>query len=606
MTIAIVLSAVFIPVALTGGITGRLYQQFAITIAVSVLLSAFNALTLTPALAALILRPKKAKTKGFFAAFNKGFEKFTNKYTLFAGFFARKLVISIIFLIVIAAGAGLFSKNVPSGFVPEEDEGYFLVGVMLPDAASLERTDIVSHKIEDLLENMKEIESVTSINGYNLFSGTVSPASATIFVQLKNWKERPETLKQVVLKVNGLTATRITEATAFAVQPPPIPGLGSAAGFTLELQDQSGNTPQYLALQARNFMAAAQKRPEIGNVFTFYRPAIPQKSIRVDKEKVEKLGLSLGEVNGSISALLGGAFINNFNQFGRQYRTYMQADASYRMKPDDVNQFFVRDAKGNMVSLSTLVTVTDTSGPLYTNRFNLYRSAEISGSPAPGYSSSQALAALEEVAKETLPPGMGYQWSNMSYQEKAAEGKGSYVFIMAIVFVFLILAAQYESWKLPFSVLLGTPWAVMGAMMGLFLCRLFSNSYQNNVFAQIGLVMLIGLNAKNAILIVEFAKMKMEEGASAFDAAIEGARLRLRPILMTSFAFILGVVPLVTASGAGAEARKVMGMAVFSGMITATVLGCTLIPSFFVLVTRKKKTNAPASQNFEDKLVESL
>ncbi|HEY4196683.1 MAG TPA: multidrug efflux RND transporter permease subunit, partial [Mucilaginibacter sp.] len=602
ITIAVVLSAVFIPVALTGGITGRLYQQFAITIAISVLISAFNALTLTPALAAMILRPKKQGTKKqarFFIVFNRIFEKFTNGYVRVAGFFARKLLISVMTLVLIICGAALFSKSVPTGFVPQEDDGYFLMAVMLPDAASFERTDIVSHKAEHLLEHIDGIQSVTSINGYNLFSGTVSPNSATMFVQLKDWKKRPEKLKDIINKVNGMGLKYITEATVFAVQPPPIPGLGGSAGFTLELQDQAGKSPLFLAQQARKFITEAQKRPEIGNIYTLFRPAVPQKSIHIDKEKLQKLGLSLNDVNGSVSALLGGAFINNFNQFGRQYKTYIQADASYRMNPGDLQQFFVRDRKGDMIPLSTLVTVTDTTGPLYTNRFNLFRSAEISGSPAPGYSSAQAMKALEEVASQTLSTGMGYQWSNMSYQEKAAEGKGSYVFVMALVFVFLILAAQYESWKLPFSVLLGTPWAVMGAMMGLYLCHLFSDSYQNNVFAQIGLVMLIGLNAKNAILIVEFAKMRMEDGASVVEAAIEGARLRFRPILMTSLAFILGVVPLVTASGAGAEARKVMGMAVFSGMITATVLGCILIPSFFVLI-QKKRNNKLTNPSLPD------
>jgi HAE1 family hydrophobic/amphiphilic exporter-1 len=326
-----------------------------------------------------------------------------------------------------------------------------------------------------------------------------------------------------------------------------------------------------------------------------FRSDVPQKSIEVDKDKVEKVGLTLDEVNSTISAMLGGSFVNNFNAFGRQYRTYIQADAPYRMKPNDLDQIYIRDGSGNMVSLGTLAVVRDTTGPQYTNRFNLYRSAEISGTPAPGYSSSQALAALEEVAKE-LPPTMGYQWSNMSFQEKAAEGKSAQVFAMALLFVFLILAAQYESWKLPFSVLLGTPWAVLGAMLGLWLARLMlGESYVNNVFAQIGLVMLIGLNAKNAILIVEFAKMKMEEGEEVFKAALDGAKLRFRPILMTSFAFILGVVPLLTAYGAGAEARKVMGVAVFAGMITATTIGCILIPSFFVLIERKKKKDKLAA-----------
>ncbi len=598
VAIAIILAAVFIPVALTGGITGRLYQQFAITIAVSVLLSAFNALTLSPALAAIILKPKK-ESKGllqrFFNGFNKYFDKFTNGYMGIAGFFARKVVMSLLVLGIIIGATVVLGKKVPTGFVPEEDNGYFIMGIILPDAASLQRTDNVTKKLESLLGKVEGIESYTVINGFSILSNTKSSNSATVFVQLEEWDKREHTDKEIIRQVNRICATAITEATIVAVGPPPIPGLGNAAGFTLQLQDRMGNTPQYLQQQAQAFIAAAKKRPEIGSAFTLYRANVPQKSITIDKEKVEKLGLTLSEVNSSISAMLGSSFVNNFNAFGRQYRTYIQADAQFRMKPNDLDQFFIRDAKGNMVSLATLAVVKDTTGPQYTNRFNLYRSAEISGTPAPGYSSSQALDALEIVAKETLPPDMGYTWSNMSYQEKAAQGQGASVFIMALVFVFLILAAQYESWKLPFSVLLGTPWAVMGAMLGLFIARLFSEDYVNNVFAQIGLVMLIGLNAKNAILIVEFAKMKMDEGASALDAALEGAKLRFRPILMTSFAFILGVVPLLTATGAGSQARVVMGMAVFSGMITATVVGCILIPSFFVLIERKKKKDKGAT-----------
>ena len=594
VAIAVVLSAVFIPVALTAGITGRLYQQFAITIAVSVCLSAFNALTLSPALAALLLKPKKEGKKKnmlerFFASFNRGFDSFTNKYTRLAAFFTRKLFITLVILGVITLSAGSLLKNVPGGFVPEEDEGYFLMGTLLPDAASSERTDSVTRKIESVLRQIPEIQSYTVINGYSILSSTNSNNSGTVFVQLAPWHDRKRTSKDVIKEVNQRCAMGITEATTIAVGPPPIPGLGNAAGFTLELQDRSGQSPQFLGEQALKFIMAAKKRPEIGNIYTLFRPNVPQKSINIDKDKVEKLGLSLNSVNSTVSSLLGSSFVNNFNQFGRQYKTYIMADAPYRMKPSDLGDFYIRDPLGNMVPLATLASVTDTTGPLYTNRFNLYRSAEISGSPAPGYSSSQALDALAAAAKESLPKEVGFAYSNMSFQEKASEGQSGFVFVMALIFVFFILAAQYESWSLPFSVLLGTPWAIMGAMLGLFLMRLSSDNYVNNVFAQIGLVMLIGLNAKNAILIVEFAKMKLEEGMSVKDAAIAGAKLRFRPILMTSFAFILGVIPLVTASGAGSQSRKVMGMAVFSGMIVATVLGVILIPAFFVMVERKKK-----------------
>jgi HAE1 family hydrophobic/amphiphilic exporter-1 len=373
------------------------------------------------------------------------------------------------------------------------------------------------------------------------------------------------------------------------VGPPPIIGLGNGAGFTMMLQDRAGNTPQYLAQQAQRFIAAASKRPEIGRIYTLYRANVPQKNIVVDKEKVDKRGLQVNHVNTTISTMLGGSFVNNLNQFGRQYKTYVMADQDYRMSPEGFQQFFIRNDKGEMVSAGTLASIRDTTGPQYTNHFNIYRAAELGGVPAVGYSSSQALDALEEVAKEVLPSDMGYQWSNISFQEKAAEGTAGKAFLMALIFVFLILAAQYESWKLPFSVLLGTPWAVMSAFLGLFIAGLYSLSYVNNIFAQIGLVMLIGLNAKNAILIVEFAKMKKDAGEDGLHAAIDGAKLRFRPILMTSFAFILGVIPLLTASGAGAEGRKVMGMTVFSGMLGATIIGVLLIPAFFVLIEGRKQ-----------------
>jgi HAE1 family hydrophobic/amphiphilic exporter-1 len=595
VAIAVILSAVFIPVAFTGGITGRLYQQFAITIAISVCFSAFNALTLSPALSALLLKPKK-ESKGllarFFRSFNRGFDKFTNGYTKVAGFFARKLIVSLIILGGIVAVTVALGMKIPSGFVPEEDQGYFIVSTLLPDAASLERTDGVTKKIEGILKQIPEIDLYTTVNGNNLLNNTVAPNAATFFITLKPWHDRHKTALDVVAEVNALCMKNISEATVIAVGPPPILGLGNGAGFTMMLQDRAGNSPQYLAQQAQRFVAEASKRPEIGKVYTLFRSNVPQKSIQIDKDKVDKLGLNLDQVNSTISTMLGGSFVNNFNQFGRQYKTYVMADASYRMKPDDLQQFYVRNATGEMVPVGTVSQVSDTSGPQYTNHFNIYRAAEINGVPAQGYSSSQALAALKDVAKQVLPADMSYQWSNMSYQEEAAAGTGGKAFLMALLFVFLILAAQYESWKLPFSVLMGTPWAVMGAFLGLAIAGIFSLSYVNNVFAQIGLVMLIGLNAKNAILIIEFAKMKRDAGEDTLSAAIDGAKLRFRPILMTSFAFILGVVPLLTASGAGAEGRKVMGMAVFAGMLAATIIGVLLIPAFFVLIEGKKKKAA--------------
>ncbi len=603
VAIAIILAAVFIPVALTGGITGRLYQQFAITIAISVLLSAFNALTLSPALASMILRPT-TQSKGllgrFFSSFNRSFDRLTERYGRVTGYFARKLVVMLILLGGIVFLAINLMKAVPGGFVPEEDQGYFMCAIQLPDASSLSLTDAVSQKVEKILASIPEVESYSVVNGFSILTSSYSPNTATVFVSLKPWDEREKTAAMIIRKANRLFMRNITEATTVAVGPPPIPGLGTSGGFTMELQDRGGNSPSYLMEQTQKFVAAASQRPEIGKVYSLYRANVPQKSIHVDLEKVQKLGVNISEVNATIGVLLGGTYVNNLNQFGRQYKTYVMADANYRMRPEDLNQFFVRDQSGAMVPVGTLVSVTDTMGPQYTNHFNIYRAAEVSGSPADGYSSEQALDALEEVAQQTLPGDMSYQWCNISYQEKASAGKAGMVFGMALIFVFLILAAQYESWSLPFSVLMGTPWAVMGAFLGLYLARLFSETYVNNVFAQIGLVMLIGLNAKNAILIVEFAKMKSEEGVDALTAALDGAKLRLRPILMTSLAFILGVIPLITATGAGSESRKVMGMAVFSGMIVATIVGLLLIPSMYVLISKisgKKKKVAPSQDN---------
>ena len=601
VAIALILAAVFVPVAFAGGITGRLYQQFAITIAISVLFSAFNALTLSPALSAIILRPKK-ESKGwlqrFFNGFNRMFDKFTLKYTGLAGVVARKSIRSVIIILIVGGVTGILGRAIPGGFVPEEDEGYYLINVQLPDAASLQRTDQVAQRVEGILSKVEGIEFSTVVLGYSLLTQSYSTNNAFIFISLKPWDERTKTAKQLIQETNFAFRTTISDATAIAFGPPPIEGLGTSAGFTLQLQDRSGNSPQFLDEQARNFITEARKRPEIGNIFTLYRSNVPQKKIIIDLDKAEKLNIDLSEITSTISTYLGSAYVNDFNRFGRQYKVYVQAESEDRLQPADVGKYYVRSRAGDIIPLTTLLTVEDNSGPSYTNRFNMYRSAEISGAPREGYSSAAALNALEEVAA-TLPKEIGIAWSNMSYQEKAAEGTGGTMFLMALIFVFLILAAQYESWKLPFSVLLGVPAAVFGAFLGLWLGGLWSPSYVNNVFAQIGLVMLIGLTAKNAILIVEFAKMLYEQGKPLFESALEAAKLRLRPILMTSFAFMLGVVPLLTASGAGAEARKVMGMAVFMGTLIATIIGVIVVPGLFVLIesigAKKKKPASPES-----------
>ena len=464
------------------------------------------------------------------------------------------------------------------------------MNVQLPDASSLERTDRVAQKIETILAANPHIDTFTTVTGFSLLTGSTASNTAFFFVSLKPWSERHGAeahASGVVAALNSAMAKEVPGAAAMAFGPPPIPGLGTGAGFTMMLQDRAGNTPEYLSRQTQLFIQAARQRPEIGRIYTLFSSNVPQIFVDIDREKALKLGVTLEDLNTTLGSLLGSSYINDFNRFGRVYKVYAQAEPQFRRDIKDLSLFFVRSkTTGDMVPLVTLVKSKPISGPEYTNRFNLFRSAEVGGVPAPGYSSADALNALEDVAKEVLPPDMSYEWSDTSFQEKRAEGTASIVFVFAMLMVFLILAAQYESWALPFSVILGTPFAAFGAFLGLWLARHFSESYVNNVFAQIGLIMLIGLAAKNAILIVEFAKMKREEGMDIIPAALEGAKLRLRPILMTAFAFILGVVPLLTASGAGAEARKVMGMAVFSGMSVATLLGICLVPVLFVVIEK--------------------
>ena len=595
IAIALILCAVFIPVAMVPGITGRLYQQFAITIAVSVVFSAFSALSLSPALASILLKPSKpmSERKGllnkFFNGFNRIFDNITGKYVGLAGFLSRKAMRVVIILVVVIASAGLLGKNLPGGFVPDEDQGYFLINVALPPASSLQRTDEVIRQAEAILKKNESLQYVTSVNGLSMLTGAFQSNVGTFFVMAKEWKDRDKTVEQIMAQLNLQFTKEITSGTVMAFGPPAIPGLGTGAGFTMMIQDKAGNTPEYLQDQTNAFLAAARKRPEIARVNTTFNASSPQIRLEVDRQKAMKLGVPLSTVNTTIGAFLGGAYVNDFNRFGRQYKVYVQADAAYRVKPEDLSMAYVRNNNGQMVPVSTLLTTSKISAPEFTNRFNLYRSSEISGIPAVGYSSAQALKALEETANAVLPKTMGYAWSNMSFQEKQAEGSASSIFLMALIFVFLILAAQYESWKLPFSVLLGTPFSVFGAFLGLSLARITDAGYLNNVFAQIGLVLLIGLVAKNAILIVEFAKAEHEKGVDLTQAAMAAARLRFRPILMTAFAFILGVTPLLTASGAGAEGRKVMGMAVFSGMLVATILGVLIVPALYIFIEKAGK-----------------
>jgi HAE1 family hydrophobic/amphiphilic exporter-1 len=458
------------------------------------------------------------------------------------------------------------------------------VNIQLPDAASLQRTSEVVEEVKKIIKKYDGVEMVTSAAGFSVLSGGMTTNAAGMFLTLKDWGEREMTAKELTQSLNAEFSRKIKDAIVFSFGPPAIPGLGSGSGFTMMIQDKGGNTPEYLDQQAKKFIAAAKKRPEIGSVFTSYQGSVPQIYLDINKDMALKAGVELNDLYNTISTYLGGTYVNDFNRFGRLYKAYVMAKPEYRQDPDQLNLFFVKNKNGENVPLSALVTVHHVSGPEYTNRFNLYRSVELSGAPAKGFSSAQALEALEEVSQEVLPHDMGYAWANMSYQERASAGSGNIVFLFALVFVFLILAAQYESWSLPFSILLGTPFAIFGAMLFLMVARFFSETFENNVFAQISFVMLIAMAAKNAILIVEFAKMKFDEGLSLFDAAMEAARLRFRPILMTAFSFIFGVFPLVMAAGAGAEARKVMGMALLGGMTLATMLGVFLYPMLFVFI----------------------
>ena len=588
----LVLVAVFIPVAVMGGITGRLYQQFAITVAVSVVFSSMNALTLSPALCALLLRkqkPYRGPLGTFFRLFNKAFDRSTKAYMGIARIVAGKIVRGLILILVVTIAMGFLGKKVPGGFMPEEDMGYFLVNIQLPDAASLQRSDVVAKKVEKIIRKYNEVEYITTATGYSLLSGSMSSNAGFIFASLKDWNQREKTAKDIVALLNIDFHLGINEAQVFAFGPPAIPGLGSGSGFTLMIQDKGGNTPDYLAKHTVNFIQAAMKRTEIGSIFTTFRATVPQRYMEIDRDKVLKAGISLNDIYTTVGAFLGGSYINDFTRFGRLYKAYIQAEPEYRQNEDQVNLFFVKNKENNSVPLAAFVDIKEIVGPDYTNRFNLYRAIELSGGSAPGYTSAQALDALEEVAAEILPGDMGFEWSNMSFQEKKASGTGSIVFAFSLLFVFLILAAQYESWSLPFSILLGTPFAVFGAFIALFISRQFSQSYELNVFAQIALVMLIAMAAKNAILIVEFAKLEFDKGLSLFDAAIKAAELRFRPILMTAFSFILGVLPLVVASGAGAEARVVMGMALLGGMSIATLLGVFFYPMLFVFIGKIAK-----------------
>ena len=586
VAIACILAAVFIPVAFLGGIAGQIYRQFALTIATSVMLSAFNALTLSPAMSALILKPKqqgRLSLGRLFGGFNVVFAKTTHRYVFGVKALMRRSAFALAALAVCYAFAGTLFRRAPGGFLPDEDQAVFFVAVRLPDGASLERTDRLVGQVETILRANPGVEAVTTLGGLDRLTNTINSNVSTVITLLKPWDERTAMHldQQTILRQVQPKLARLQSGIVFGFGLPPILGLGAAGGFELMLQDRTDGDLTRFSDVTQTFVQAARQRPEIASINTGLRTTVPQFRVDLDTDKAQTLGVPVTDVYSALQTFLGGLYVNDFNRFGRTWRVLMQAEPQFRVRSDDINQFHVRGRDGDMIPLSTLVNVRSVSGPEVVYRYNRFRAAQLTGTNAPGYSSGQAAAALEQVARQVLPEGFGYEWTGTVFQQRRSEGTEPFIFGFAAILVLLFLAALYESWSTPFAVVLAVPLGLLGALIAIAI-----QGYPYDLYTQIGIITLIGLSAKNAILIVEFAKLRREQGASITDAAEEAARLRFRPILMTSFAFLLGVLPLVFATGAGAASRRALGTAVFGGMATATLLGVFVVPALYVVVQR--------------------
>lgn len=581
IAIVLVLCAVFIPVSFMGGLAGNMYQQFAVTIAMSVIISGVVALTLTPALCALILKPGHQEPALPFRMFNRFFERLTTGYTSGVGFFARRLAIGLLIFVGILAATGFLFQTVPSSLVPDEDQGYLIGATILPPASSLHRTTVAMDQASVNLRQHPAVENVFAIAGFDLLSGGLRPSAGTTFVTLTDWGERttPELDARNLSGPFVAMNAGIKDALTLFFNPPPIMGLSTTGGFELYVQDRTGGGVQSLAAATAQLVDAASKRPELAAVRTTFDTNVPQYKLDLNREMAKALGVPINSVFEAMQSTFGSLYVNDFTLFGRNYRVTLQSEAAFRQAPKDLQQVFVRSLSGSMVPLSALVTTERVVGPDQLERFNAFAAAKITGNPGAGYTSGEAIAAMQEVARQTLPQGFEIAWTGSAYQELEASGSGTQAMVFGIIMVFLILAAQYEKWTLPLAVVLAVPFAMLGALLAIWLRGL-----TNDVYFQIGLVTLVGLAAKNAILIVEFAVLKRQEGVGALEAAVEAARLRFRPIVMTSLAFILGVVPLAISSGAGSASRHSIGTGVIGGMLLATFVATFFIPMFYRLV----------------------